>query len=116
MRLMDGRDLMCGAALTALLATIGSGVRRRAPRRWRGRRRRSDRLAVRVLVDSYQFAVAPGRKVGSVELVHFGWGIGPDKPPGKTLISEFGLPCMPSRSAARKCAMFWWISAIRSRL
>ena len=50
-----------------------------------------DRLAVRVLVDSYQFAVAPGRKVGSVELVHFGWGIGPDKPPGKTLISEFGL-------------------------
>jgi 7,8-dihydropterin-6-yl-methyl-4-(beta-D-ribofuranosyl)aminobenzene 5'-phosphate synthase len=50
-----------------------------------------DRAAVRVLVDSYQFAVAPSRKVANVEIEHFGWGIGGGKGPGKTLISEFGL-------------------------
>lgn len=50
-----------------------------------------DGLAVRVVIDSYQFAVAPSRKVDGVEIQHFGWGIGGDRPPGKTLISEFGL-------------------------
>ncbi len=50
-----------------------------------------DALSVRVVIDSYQFAVAPSRKVESVDIQHFGWGIGGDKPPGRTLISEFGL-------------------------
>ena len=50
-----------------------------------------DRVAVRVVVDSYQFAVAPSRKVSDLEIEHFGWGIGGNKPPGKTLVSEFGL-------------------------
>jgi 7,8-dihydropterin-6-yl-methyl-4-(beta-D-ribofuranosyl)aminobenzene 5'-phosphate synthase len=45
---------------------------------------------VRVVVDSYQFAVAPSRKLADVDIEHFGWGIG-NRPPGKTLISEFGL-------------------------
>lgn len=49
-----------------------------------------DHLAVRVVTDSYQFAVAPSTKAGNVEIQRFGWGIG-DKPPGKTLVSEFGL-------------------------
>ena len=50
-----------------------------------------DRVVVRVVIDSYQFAVAAGKKIGSVEVEHFGWGLSPDKPPGRTLISEFGL-------------------------
>jgi 7,8-dihydropterin-6-yl-methyl-4-(beta-D-ribofuranosyl)aminobenzene 5'-phosphate synthase len=50
-----------------------------------------DGLAVRVVTDSYQFAVAPSRKTETVEIEHFGWGIGGDRPPGRTLISEFGL-------------------------
>jgi len=49
-----------------------------------------DALAVRVVTDSYQFAVAPSRTADGVEIQHFGWGIG-DKRPGRTLISEFGL-------------------------
>jgi len=49
-----------------------------------------DRVSVRVVIDSYQFAVAAGKKVGSVDVQHFGWGL-TDKPPGRTLISEFGL-------------------------
>ena len=50
-----------------------------------------DRVSIRVVVDSYQFAVAAGKKVGPVDIQHFGWGLTRDKPPGRTLISEFGL-------------------------
>ena len=50
-----------------------------------------DGLAVRVLVDSYQFAVAPSSKVEGVAVERFGWGLRGDQPPGRTLISEFGL-------------------------
>jgi 7,8-dihydropterin-6-yl-methyl-4-(beta-D-ribofuranosyl)aminobenzene 5'-phosphate synthase len=48
-------------------------------------------VSVRVVVDSYQFAVAAGKKTGSVDVQHFGWGLSKDKPPSNTLISEFGL-------------------------
>jgi 7,8-dihydropterin-6-yl-methyl-4-(beta-D-ribofuranosyl)aminobenzene 5'-phosphate synthase len=44
-----------------------------------------------VVTDSYQFAVAPSRKVKDIDIQHFGWGISPDEPPNRTLISEFGL-------------------------
>jgi 7,8-dihydropterin-6-yl-methyl-4-(beta-D-ribofuranosyl)aminobenzene 5'-phosphate synthase len=50
-----------------------------------------DSLAVRVVIDSYQFAVAPSRKAEGLDIQHFGWGISADKPPRRTLISEFGL-------------------------
>src|SRR5262245_44297184 len=50
-----------------------------------------DAVSVRVVVDSYQFAVAASKKMGSVDVQHFGWGLSKDKPPSKTLISEFGL-------------------------
>jgi 7,8-dihydropterin-6-yl-methyl-4-(beta-D-ribofuranosyl)aminobenzene 5'-phosphate synthase len=49
-----------------------------------------DRLAVRVLIDSYQIAVAPSGNAGNVEIRRFGWPIG-EHPPGRALISEFGL-------------------------
>jgi 7,8-dihydropterin-6-yl-methyl-4-(beta-D-ribofuranosyl)aminobenzene 5'-phosphate synthase len=50
-----------------------------------------DRLSVGVVIDSYQFAVAAGKSTGSVDVRHFGWGLSADKPPERTLISEFGL-------------------------
>jgi 7,8-dihydropterin-6-yl-methyl-4-(beta-D-ribofuranosyl)aminobenzene 5'-phosphate synthase len=50
-----------------------------------------DGVSVRVAVDSYQFAVTASKKVGSVDIQHFGWGLSPDRPPSRTLISEFGL-------------------------
>ncbi len=49
-----------------------------------------DRLSVRIVVDSYQFAVTAGKKMGPVDVEHFGWGLS-SKPPTRTLISEFGL-------------------------
>ena len=87
------RHLLCGggavvfAAMMSLLGrsksaraqTIGGGVPE------------VDRVSVRVAVDSYQFAVTAGKKVGPVDIQHFGWGLSPDKRPSRTLISEFGL-------------------------
>jgi len=88
------RDVVCGggaALFSAIVAPmIGSEKPVRADTMY-GKVPEIDRLAVRVVVDSYQFAVAPSRKVSDVEIEHFGWGIGGGKPPGKTLISEFGL-------------------------
>jgi 7,8-dihydropterin-6-yl-methyl-4-(beta-D-ribofuranosyl)aminobenzene 5'-phosphate synthase len=49
-----------------------------------------DRLAVRVLVDSYQIAVAPSFKLENVQVERFGWPLS-DAPPEKALVSEFGL-------------------------
>ncbi|WP_312016187.1 MBL fold metallo-hydrolase [Bradyrhizobium vignae] len=85
---------MCGggaALFSAIVATlIGSGKPVRAET-ITGKVPEIERVAVRVVVDSYQFAVAPSRKIADVDIEHFGWGIGEGKPPGKTLISEFGL-------------------------
>jgi 7,8-dihydropterin-6-yl-methyl-4-(beta-D-ribofuranosyl)aminobenzene 5'-phosphate synthase len=50
-----------------------------------------DRVSIRVIIDSYQFAVVAGKRTGSVDVQHFGWGLSADKPPDRTLISEFGL-------------------------
>jgi 7,8-dihydropterin-6-yl-methyl-4-(beta-D-ribofuranosyl)aminobenzene 5'-phosphate synthase len=86
---IDRREIMAGAVLSALM-TLG-GVRPVRAQTLSGAPPEIDRLAIRVLVDSYQFAVAPSRKAGDVDLAHFGWGLDPKTPPGKTLISEFGL-------------------------
>jgi 7,8-dihydropterin-6-yl-methyl-4-(beta-D-ribofuranosyl)aminobenzene 5'-phosphate synthase len=45
-----------------------------------------DRLAVRVVTDSYQLAIAPNMKVGEVEVQRFSM-----PPAGKSLLGEFGL-------------------------
>jgi 7,8-dihydropterin-6-yl-methyl-4-(beta-D-ribofuranosyl)aminobenzene 5'-phosphate synthase len=49
-----------------------------------------DGLAVRVVVDSYQIAIAPSFKRDDVAVERFGWALG-EKPPTKALVSEFGL-------------------------
>ena len=84
--------MLRGAAVAALLAALGGGVRPARARSLSGAPPEVDRLAVRIVVDFYQFAVAPGNKaVGPVEINNFGWGIEPDRPPDRTLVSEFGL-------------------------
>lgn len=88
------RDVVCGggaALLSAIVATLIGSERPVRAETISGKVPEIDRVAVRVVVDSYQFAVARSRKFSDVEIEHFGWGIGGGKPPGKTLISEFGL-------------------------
>jgi len=45
-----------------------------------------DRLAVRVVTDSYQLAIAPNMKIGDVDVQRIGM-----PPAGKALLGEFGL-------------------------
>jgi len=71
-------------------------------------------VAVRIVIDSYQFAVAPSRKLPNLDIQHFGWGLS-DKPPRRTLVSEFGLAMhVESRRATRR-ATSWLISVSRRK-
>jgi hypothetical protein len=114
------RDVLCGggaAAFATILATLLRGAEPLRAQPIAGAVPEVDRVAVRVVVDSYQIAVAPGMKVGNVDVQRFGWGIGAE-PPRRTLLSEFGLSMLAesrSDAAARKRATFWWISASRRR-
>jgi 7,8-dihydropterin-6-yl-methyl-4-(beta-D-ribofuranosyl)aminobenzene 5'-phosphate synthase len=90
---LDRRDLVCGggaALFGAMVASLLGGTRPVRAAAISGAVPEVDRLTVRVVIDSYQFAVAPSRKLETIEVKHFGWGIG-TKPPSRTLISEFGL-------------------------
>ena len=68
--------------------TVGWGAA--GGQRLAGRPPELDRVAVRVVIDSYQIAVAPSAKTGDVAIERFGWALS-DQPPDKSLISEFGL-------------------------
>jgi 7,8-dihydropterin-6-yl-methyl-4-(beta-D-ribofuranosyl)aminobenzene 5'-phosphate synthase len=88
------RDVVCGggaAVFSAILASLLGGAKPARAEAISGSVPEVDRVAVRVVIDSYQIAVAPSTKTGNVDVQRFGWGIGGDKPPGKTLVSEFGL-------------------------
>jgi 7,8-dihydropterin-6-yl-methyl-4-(beta-D-ribofuranosyl)aminobenzene 5'-phosphate synthase len=91
---VNRRHLLCGggaAVFGTLVASLLGGAKALRAEPLSGAVPEIDRLAVRVVTDSYQFAVAPSRKADMVDIQHFGWGIGGDKPPGQTLVSEFGL-------------------------
>src|SRR5215467_7306587 len=91
---MHRRDVVCsgGAAVfSAIIATLLGGSKPVKAEAISGSVPELDSVAVRVVVDSYQFAVAPSRKLADVDIQHFGWGVSGDKPPGKTLVSEYGL-------------------------
>jgi 7,8-dihydropterin-6-yl-methyl-4-(beta-D-ribofuranosyl)aminobenzene 5'-phosphate synthase len=87
------RDVLCGggaAAFATMVAALLGGAKPLQAQPISGSVPEVDRVAVRVVVDSYQIAVAPGMKAGNVDVQRFGWGIGAE-PPRKTLLSEFGL-------------------------
>ena len=90
---MHRRDVVCGGAAMfgAVVTALMGGSKPVKAEAISGSVPELDGVAVRVVVDSYQFAVAPSRKLADVDIQHFGWGLSGDKPPGKTLVSEFGL-------------------------
>lgn len=88
------RDVLCGGGASVLglvLASLLGSARPATAEAVTGPVPELDAVAVRIVTDSYQFAVAPSRKIEGLAIEHFGWGIGPDRPPGPTLDSEFGL-------------------------
>lgn len=92
--LISRRDVLCGGgagALTVMIAALLGDTQPARAETISGSVPEIDALAVRVVVDSFQFAVAPSRSLEGVEIQHFGWGIRKDSPPGRTLVSEFGL-------------------------
>ena len=88
------RTVLCGGGTAIFGAIITSLLGGSKPARAEPLSRavsEIDGLAVRVVIDSYQFAVAPSRKVESVDIQHFVGHQLQDRPPGPTLVSEFGL-------------------------
>ena len=88
------RRILCGGGamvFSAMMASLLGGSKPARAQTIAGSVPEVDRVSIRVAVDSYQFAVAAGKKVGPVDIQHFGWGLSDDKPPSRTLISEFGL-------------------------
>src|SRR3979490_938518 len=87
------REFVCGggaSVLSVIIATLLAGSKPVGAGAVTGSLPELDRVAVRIVIDSYQFAVAPSRKLPSLDVQHFGWGLS-DKPPRRTLFSEFGL-------------------------
>jgi 7,8-dihydropterin-6-yl-methyl-4-(beta-D-ribofuranosyl)aminobenzene 5'-phosphate synthase len=87
------RGVVCGGGAAAVGAMLDSYFGALKPARAQEETKAApeiDRLAVRVLVDSYQIAVAPSFTRDSVDVERFGWALG-EAPPSKALISEFGL-------------------------
>ena len=88
------RHLLCGGGsfvFAAMMTSLLGGSKPVRAQTIAGSVPEVDRVSIRVVIDSYQFAVAAGKKMGSVDIQHFGWGLSGDKPPGRTLVSEFGL-------------------------
>lgn len=88
------RDVLCGGgalAFGAMLSSLLGAARPVVAAPIAGHVPELDRVAVRIVVDDYQFAVAPGRKLDGLVVENFGWGLSPDHPPEHTLVSEFGL-------------------------
>jgi 7,8-dihydropterin-6-yl-methyl-4-(beta-D-ribofuranosyl)aminobenzene 5'-phosphate synthase len=83
------RDVFCagGAAMFSyLVAGLLGGAKPARAQALSGPVPEVDRLAVRVITDSYHLAIAPNMKVGEVEVQRFGM-----PPAGKSLLGEFGL-------------------------
>ena len=83
------RDVLCAggaAALSYLVAALLGGAKPARAEVLRQPVPEVDRLAVRVVTDSYQLAVAPNLRIGEVEVERFGM-----PPAGKSLLGEFGL-------------------------
>jgi 7,8-dihydropterin-6-yl-methyl-4-(beta-D-ribofuranosyl)aminobenzene 5'-phosphate synthase len=88
------RHVLCGGGAFVFAAMMASILGASKPVRAQtiaGSVPEVDRLSIRVVIDSYQFAVVAGKQVESVDVQHFGWGLSGNKPPDRTLISEFGL-------------------------
>jgi 7,8-dihydropterin-6-yl-methyl-4-(beta-D-ribofuranosyl)aminobenzene 5'-phosphate synthase len=92
--LVSRRGALCGGGASVVAAMIAALLGDTRPARAEtiaGSVPEIDALAVRVVIDSYQFAVASGAAQEGLEIQHFGWGLRKDRPPRRTLVSEFGL-------------------------
>ena len=86
---LSRRDVLCvgGAAMFSyLVAGLLGGAKAARAQALSSPVPEVDRLAVRVVTDSYQLAIAPNMKIGEVDVQRIGM-----PPAGKSLLGEFGL-------------------------
>ena len=86
---LSRREVLCagGAAMfSCLVAGLLGGAKPARAQALSAPVPEVDRLAVRVVTDSYQLAIAPNMKIGEVDVQRFGM-----PPAGKSLLGEFGL-------------------------
>lgn len=86
---MSRRDVLCAGGAAMFSYLVGGLLGDARPARAQAVSMpvpEVDRLAVRVVTDSYHLAIAPNMKVGEVEVQRFGM-----PPAGKSLHGEFGL-------------------------
>ena len=90
---MSRREALCAGASTVLwtmIAGLMGGAKPARAQALGGHVPTVDRLSVRVVTDSYYLAFAQNHMVGGMEVQRF--RIPPsDQPPGRALLSEFGL-------------------------
>jgi len=87
------RDLLCAGGAGALWSVVGGLLGGAKPARAQalaGTLPTVERLAVRVVTDSYHLALTPSFKAGNIEVQRFSLPVS-DQPPLKSLLSEFGL-------------------------
>ena len=83
------REMLCAggaAAFSSLVAALLAGAKWTRAQAFDGTVPEVDRLAVRVVTDSFQQAITPSARIGAVEVQRFGL-----PPAGKSLLEEFGL-------------------------
>jgi len=87
------RDMLCSggsAIFSSLIAALLGGAKPARAQTISGNVPEVDRATVRVVTDNYHFALSPSGKIGDVEVGRVGFPLS-DQPPGKVLLSEFGL-------------------------
>jgi 7,8-dihydropterin-6-yl-methyl-4-(beta-D-ribofuranosyl)aminobenzene 5'-phosphate synthase len=87
------REVLCGggsAVFSSLVAGLLGGAKPARAQTISGDVPEVDRATIRVVTDNYHFALSPSGKVGDVEVGRIVFPLS-DKPPGKVLLSEFGL-------------------------
>ena len=85
------RSLLAGAAGLGLMGGVFSNIRIASAQTMTGAPPEVDRLAVRVVTDSYQHAFAPSAKVGDVMVQRYAEIVELNTPMPRTLLSEWGL-------------------------
>src|SRR5215475_10965998 len=87
------RDFFCSggsAIFGSLVAALLGGAKPTRAQTISGNVPEVDRATVRVVTDNYHFALSPSGKIGDVEVGRVVFPLS-DQPPGKVLLSEFGL-------------------------
>ena len=87
------RDILCSggsAIFSSLIVGLLGGTKPAQAQTISGSVPEVDHATIRVVTDNYHFALSPSGKVGDVEIGRIVFPLS-DQPPGKVLLSEFGL-------------------------